>query len=60
MTKKNFDACFNKLLTHEGGFANHRDDPGGATNLGVTKRVMQEFLGQHVSMDEMKALTADE
>ena len=48
------------LLTHEGGFANHRDDPGGATNLGVTKRVMQEFLGQHVSMGEMKALTAEE
>ena len=56
MTKKNFDKCFDMLLTHEGGFVNHPEDPGGATNLGVTKRVMQEFLGRAVSMGEMKSL----
>lgn len=57
MTKKNFDRCFDMLLKHEGGFVNHPEDPGGATNFGVTKRVMQEFLGRHVSMSEMRALT---
>ena len=60
MTKKNFDRCFDMLLKHEGGFVNHPEDPGGATNFGVTKRVMQEFLGRAVSMGEMKALTPDD
>ena len=39
---------------------NHPEDPGGATNLGVTKRVMQEFLGRAVSMGEMKSLTTED
>ena len=58
--KDNFDKCFDMLLKHEGGFVNHPEDPGGATNLGVTKRVMQEFLGRAVSMGEMKALTPED
>ena len=40
MSKKSFDKCFEMLLEHEGGLVNHPEDPGGATNLGVTKRVM--------------------
>ena len=43
--KDNFEKCFDMLLTHEGGFVNYLEDPCGATNLGVTKRVMQDFLG---------------
>ena len=39
---------------------NHPEDPGGATNLGVTKRVMQEFLARAVSMGEMKSLTPED
>lgn len=35
----NFDDAFHKLLGHEGGFVDHPDDPGGATNWGVTERV---------------------
>ena len=58
--KNNFDKCFDMLLAHEGGFVNHPEDPGGATNLGVTKRVMQQFLGRAVSMGEMKALTPED
>ena len=58
--KNNFDKCFDMLLAHEGGFVNHPEDPGGATNLGVTKRVMQQFLGRAVSMGEMKALTQED
>ena len=58
--KKNFDKCFEMLLAHEGGFVNHPDDPGGATNLGVTKRTLQNYLGRHVSMDEMRNLTPED
>ncbi|MGR3495235.1 glycoside hydrolase family 108 protein [Citreimonas sp.] len=30
------DICIRRILKHEGGYVNHKDDPGGATNLGVT------------------------
>ena len=55
--KDNFDKCFEMLLKHEGGCVNHPEDPGGATNLCVTKRVMHDSLGCAVSMGEMKSLT---
>jgi len=35
----NFDQAFHTLLGHEGGFVDHPNDPGGATNWGVTERV---------------------
>ena len=33
----NFDAAFNILLKHEGGYINHALDPGKATNMGITE-----------------------
>lgn len=35
----NFDQSFEKLIGHEGGFVDHKSDPGGATNYGVTQAV---------------------
>jgi lysozyme family protein len=55
--KQNFDKCLAILLKHEGGYVNHPSDPGGMTNLGVTKRVWEEWLGRPVSEKEMRALT---
>ena len=34
-----FERAFDLLITHEGGFGNHPDDPGGATMYGVTEVV---------------------
>lgn len=34
-----FERAFDLLITHEGGFSNHPDDPGGATMYGVTEVV---------------------
>lgn len=34
-----FDTAFTKLLGHEGGYSNNKNDPGGETMWGVTKRV---------------------
>ena len=45
------------LLVHEGGFVNHPSDPGGMTNLGVTKQTWQEWVGHEVSEKEMRSLT---
>lgn len=38
-----FERCLTKVLVHEGGYANHPKDPGGATMRGVTQRVYDEY-----------------
>jgi lysozyme family protein len=43
--KNNFDHCLEMLLSHEGGFVNHPKDPGGMTNLGVTRATYEQYLG---------------
>lgn len=58
--KDNFGKCIALVLQHEGGFVNNPKDPGGATNLGVTKKVWEEWVGKPVSIDDMKALTVDD
>ena len=34
----NFDAAFERLLGHEGGYVNDPRDPGGETKFGISKR----------------------
>ena len=48
-----FSQALEIILHHEGGYVNHPKDPGGETNLGVTKRVYEDFGGEK----EMKDLT---
>jgi lysozyme family protein len=31
-----YDICLERLLTHEGGYTNDAEDPGGPTNYGIT------------------------
>lgn len=56
----NFDTAFHKLLGHEGGFVNHPNDPGGATNWGITERVarLNGYTGpmQLLPVDVAKAI----
>lgn len=54
--KLNFDASLRKVLTHEGGYVNHPKDPGGMTNLGVTKRVWDAWIKRPSTEAEMRAL----
>ena len=57
--KENFDDALKAILHHEGGFVNHPKDPGGMTNLGVTKRVWEEWVGHEVDEKAMRALTPE-
>ena len=52
--KENFESCLEKILKHEGGFVNHPEDPGGMTNMGITKKVYERFLGKEVNEQEMR------
>jgi lysozyme family protein len=58
--KENFRDCLTMLLKHEGGFVNHPQDPGGMTNLGVTKAVYEDWLDRKVDESEMRALSAED
>ena len=53
---ESFDHCLKIILHHEGGYVNHPKDPGGETNLGVTKRVYEEWGGTK----EMRDLTVED
>lgn len=55
----NWDACFERLIKHEGGYVNHPSDPGGRTNLGITQQVWENWVDRPVTEEEMKALTKD-
>ena len=57
MTAATWPQAFASLLKHEGGYVNHPSDPGGRTNLGVTQRVWEEWVGHPVDEAAMRALT---
>lgn len=58
--KQTFETALAAVLHHEGGFVWHKDDPGGATNLGCTKSVWEEWCGHPVEVEAIKALTPED
>jgi lysozyme family protein len=43
MTDTRFQACLAEVLRHEGGYADHPSDPGGATNMGITRKTLARW-----------------
>lgn len=40
MSTDRFEVCLAEILAHEGGYVDHPRDPGGATNLGITRATL--------------------
>jgi len=57
--KENWQKAFEQMLASEGGYVHHPSDPGGMTNLGVTKRVWEEWVGRESNEKEMRSLTPE-
>ena len=55
-----FSEALEVILHHEGGYVNHPKDPGGMTNMGVTKRVYEEHVRYGVSEHTMQNLTKED
>ena len=57
----NFDECLKLILHHEGGYVNHPKDPGGETNMGVTKRVYEKWCMENdLQQKDMRDLEFDD
>jgi lysozyme family protein len=52
-----FEEALEHVLKWESGFSNHPQDPGGATNLGITQRTLSEWRRRPVSLEELRVLS---
>ena len=51
----NFFRSLSLVLKHEGGFVDHPEDPGGATNKGITHKTYADFLERPLEdVEELK------
>lgn len=57
--KSNFEVSLEAVLTHEGFWANHPKDPGGATMQGVTLKTYSEWLGRPASKEELRKIPGE-
>lgn len=51
-----FDEAFDKLLKHEGGYIDHRNDPGGETKFGISKRSYPHLDIAALTVDDAKLI----
>jgi lysozyme family protein len=52
----NFEKAFNFVMKSEGGYVNNPKDPGGETDLGVTKAAWSTWLKRPIQLGEMAKL----
>lgn len=55
----NFEEILAIVLKHEGGYVDHPDDPGGATNYGITHRTLGAYLGRDVTKRDVKSVSME-
>ena len=48
------------ILKHEGGFVNHPNDPGGATNMGVTLETFRRYIQPGGTVSDLRNLTREQ
>lgn len=57
---RNFARALKLVLRHEGGFVNHPDDPGGATNKGVTIGTFRRYVNPKGTVEDVKRITDEQ
>ncbi|HHG90652.1 MAG TPA: acetylmuramidase [Devosia sp.] len=59
-----FEDSLAEVLRHEGGYVDHPRDPGGATNMGITRKTLARWRGispwWKLPKEEVRALTRTE
>ena len=58
---KNLRKLAEEIVAREGGFVNDPDDPGGATNFGVTIHTLRRLRpGQRIGVEDVRRLSREE
>jgi lysozyme family protein len=60
MSANSFETSLAHVLKHEGGFVDHPADPGGATNMGITRATLARARNRPVTAADVRALTRAE
>ncbi len=58
--KKSFKSSLKHVLVHEGGWADHPEDPGGATMKGVTLITYRRHFGARKTKNDLRNISDDE
>ena len=58
--KKNYKRSLDHVLEHEGGWADHPEDPGGATMKGVTLATFRRHFGENKTKTALRRISDDE
>jgi len=51
------EICIPRILKHEGGYVNNRNDKGGPTNRGITIATFRRYVKPKGTITDLKALT---
>ncbi len=57
---RNFARALPLVLQHEGGYVNHPNDPGGATNKGITLATFRRYVKPNGTIADLKRLTVQQ
>lgn len=60
MAATSFARALDLVLRHEGGYVDHPRDPGGATNMGITRATLAGWRGTPVTRRDVRRLTLAE
>lgn len=52
-----FDDAVEIVLKHEGGYVNDKKDPGGETNMGISKRAYPHIDIKNLTKSDAKKFT---
>lgn len=56
-----FDRALRRVLRHEGGYVDNPDDPGGATNMGITHITLADYRQvPSITPDQVRDITQEE
>jgi len=56
----NFDRVMEYVLDDEGGLTIHSDEPGGASNMGISLQTLERARGRDQTLDDLKALSVED
>lgn len=59
-TSPAFEIAHPFIKKWEGGFVHHPNDPGGATNFGITRATLSAWRGTKASIDDVKTMSINE